>query len=241
MNILNGQILLIICFLFYLIWWYRGFRPGSTVSRVKGLNGLLLFITALTGIGGVILSLTGDAPASVMISPFAILTSGIIAYIVLLLVTRFLFNRIVTSELFLIVAWTTLEVWVLNCLDGAGMLSNTRFWVMTTVLAIAFLGSMVCYVLYYRLVGRRAFYVAMIPLIAGIVSMVTMIGLAMTCLCLTPPTPGFLLHRFYTCEPIPGGMVVYDSFAWAGDMMTFREYFEMTGTSTHHREGMYAL
>lgn len=239
-KMINGQILLIICFLFYLIWWYRGFRPGVSTSRVKGLNGVLLAITTLTGIGGIFLSLSGNMPATLIISPFAILTSGIIAYILLLLVTRFLFNRIMTSELFLIVAWTTLEVWVLNCLDGAGMLSNTGFWVMTTVLAAAFIGSMVCYILYYRIEETTAFYTAMVPLIAGIVCMVTMIGLAMTCRCLTPPTPGFLLHRFYTCEPIPGGMVVYDhdSFAWAGDMMTFREYFEMTGTSTHHREGM---
>ena len=72
---LHGQILLIICFLFYLIWWYRGFRPNTSVSRVKGLNELLLLITALTGIGGVILSLTGDVPATLMISPAAILVT----------------------------------------------------------------------------------------------------------------------------------------------------------------------
>lgn len=177
MNIRNAQILLIICFLFYLIWWYRGFRPNTSVSRVKGLNGLLLAITALTGIGGVILSLTGDVPATLMISSTVILISGIIAYVVLLFVTRFLFNRIVTSELFLIVAWTALEIWVVNCLDGLGMLSNTRFWVMTTVLAAAFIGSMVCYILYYRLEEKTAFYVAMVPLIAGIISMVTLVCL----------------------------------------------------------------
>lgn len=175
---LHGQILLIICFLFYLIWWYRGFRPNTSVSRVKGLNELLLLITALTGIGGVILSLTGDVPATLMISPAAILVTGIAAYVVLLFVTRFLLNRVVTSELLLIVAWTTLEVWVVNCLDGAGMLSNTRFWVMIAVLALAFIGSMVCYVLYYRIEEKAAFYTAMVPLIAGIVCMVTLVGMA---------------------------------------------------------------
>lgn len=176
-KMINGQILLIICFLFYLIWWYRGFRPGVSTSRVKGLNGVLLAITTLTGIGGIFLSLSGNMPATLIISPFAILTSGIAAYVVLLFVTRFLFNRIVTSELFLIVAWTMLEVWVINCLDGLGMLSNTRFWVMTTMLALAFIGSMVCYVLYYRLEEKTAFYVAMVPLIAGIISMVTLVCL----------------------------------------------------------------
>ena len=66
----------------------------------------------------------------------------------------------------------------MNCLDGAGMLSNTRFWVMIAVLALAFIGSMVCYVLYYRIEEKAAFYTAMVPLIAGIVCMVTLVGMA---------------------------------------------------------------
>lgn len=172
---LHGQILLIICFLFYLIWWYRGFRPGTSISRVRGLNGLLLAITALTGIAGIILSLTGDVPATLMINPAVILVTGIVGYILLLLITRFLFDRIVTSELLLIVAWTMLEVWVVNCLNGAGLLPGARFGIMIGVLALAFLGSMVCYVLYYRIEEKAAFYTAMAPLIAGIVSMTVLL------------------------------------------------------------------
>lgn len=177
-KMMYGQILLIICFLFYLIWWYRGFRPGVDVSRVKGLNGLLLAITAITGIIGVALSLTGSVPTTPMIPASVILVTGIIAYIVLLLVTRFLLNRVVTSELLLIVAWTMLEVWVVNCLDGTGLLPGAMFGIMIAVLALAFLGSMVCYVLYYKIEEKAAFYVAMVLLIAGIVSMVTLVGMA---------------------------------------------------------------
>ena len=175
---LHGQILLIFCFLFYLIWWYRGFRPGVSVIRVRGLNGLILAITALTGIAGVALSLTGDVPTTLKISHTAILSTGIVAYIVLLLVTRFLLDRVVTSELLLIVAWTMLEVWVANCLDGAGRLPGARFGIMIAVLALACLGSMVCYVLYYRIEEKAAFYTAMAPLIAGIVSMVVLLLMA---------------------------------------------------------------
>lgn len=46
-QILVGQALLVMCCIFYLIWWYRGFRPGVIVNRVGGVNGLLLLITAL--------------------------------------------------------------------------------------------------------------------------------------------------------------------------------------------------
>lgn len=171
-DILNGQALLIICFIIYLIWWYRGFRPDVDVSRVKGLNGLLLAITALTGIAGVILSLRATAGTNTMkIQPSAILIVGVAAYVALLLVTRLLFVRPVTSELLLIVVWTMLEVYVITVLNSAGRLTDTRFGIMCGVIAVAFLGSMVCYCLYYRLEEKTSFYVAMVPLVTGIGTM----------------------------------------------------------------------
>lgn len=175
-TIRHGQTLLIICFIIYLIWWYRGFRPGVNVSRVKGLNGLLLAITALTGIAGIILSLQAPAePAVMKIQPIAILIVGVVGYIVLLLVTTQLFRRPVTSELLLIVVWTMLEVYVITLLNSAGGLTDTRFGIMCGVIAATFLGSMVCYCLYYRLEEKAAFYVAMVPLIAGIASMTVLL------------------------------------------------------------------
>ena len=56
----------------------------------------------------------------------------------------------------------------------------------------------------------------------------------MTRRCIKPPTPAFRQHHQYTCEPIVGGMVVCDEggLAWTGDIMTFRECFEMTGPGT---------
>lgn len=178
-DILHGQTLLIICFIIYLIWWYRGFRPGVDVSRVKGLNGLLLAITAITGIAGVILSLLVPAGTDTMkIQPSAILIVGVAAYVALLLVTRLLFARPVTSELLLIVVWTMLEVYVITVLNSAGGLTDTRFGAMCGVIAVAFLGSMVCYCLYYRLEEKVAFYVAMLPLVAGIGTMAAVLLMA---------------------------------------------------------------
>ena len=170
-QLLAGQILLIICFVIYCIWWYRGFRPGVNVSRVNGLNGLLLAVTALTGAIGIALSLLSTSTASPLISPATILISGVVGYIVLLLITRFLFDRIVTSELLLIVVWTLLEIWVI-C---SGILPESRFWTMIAVIAVAFVISMICYVAYYKMEEMKAFYTAMAPLILGIVSMTVLV------------------------------------------------------------------
>ena len=176
-RIIIGQILLIIGFLFYLIWWYRGFRPGTNVNRVKGINGLLLLITAAFCIGGIAATLTVDIPAPLIVTPTTIVILGIIAYVLLLLLTRFCFHRIVTSELMLIVVWTILEVWAIDVLNAGGALSSTRFAVMGAGIAVAFIVSMVLYVAYYRMEEMKAFYAAMVPLVIGILTMVTLVGM----------------------------------------------------------------
>ena len=58
-----------------------------------------------------------------------IIIGGIAAYIILMMVTKYAFNRIVTSELFLIVGWTILELSLLNRLDGSNLLSGTGLMV----------------------------------------------------------------------------------------------------------------
>lgn len=58
----------------------------------------------------------------------------------------------------------------------------------------------------------------------------------MTALCLIPPTPAFKEGSLYECEPIPGGMVVYDSegFAFVCDMRDFQKQFQVLGRSHPH-------
>ncbi len=56
-QIITGQILLIICCIFYMIWWYRGFRPNVEADRLGGINGCLLLITAALGMAGIFFSL----------------------------------------------------------------------------------------------------------------------------------------------------------------------------------------
>lgn len=165
-RIILGQILLILCCIVYLVWWYRGFRPGITVNRIGGMNGALLAITAILGISGVVFSLLpSDKDVLWKTNPLFIIAGGIIGYIVLLFVTRYMFDRVVTSELFLIIGWTMLETAVINRLNAEGMLGEIEFTVMCVIIAAAFIISMILYVAYYKMEEMKAFYAAMIPLI----------------------------------------------------------------------------
>ena len=178
-NVLTGQALLIVCFVFYLIWWYRGYRPGVSVDRVRGLNGLLLLLTVAFGIAGVALSLMPGTVDALKIKPATILIAAVALYILLLIVTRLIFRRAVTTELFLIVAWTALEAQVVNSLNASGALSDGRTPVMICVLALAFAVSLILYVAYYRMEEMKAFYAAMVPLIAGQLSTALLLLLAL--------------------------------------------------------------
>lgn len=176
MRMIKGQILLILCCFFYLIWWYRCYRPDITVSRISGVNGALFLLTAAFGITGVIFSLTpADAANEPKINGSAIIISGIVGCVVLFLITRYGFHRMVTTELYLIVGWTMLEMSVINRLNAAGNLSDRNFAVMCIVISAAFLISMVLYVVYYRMEEMKAYYAAMIPLITAAVTMAVLI------------------------------------------------------------------
>ena len=130
-QIITGQILLILCCAVYLVWWYRGFRPGIHVNRAGGINGVLLMITAVLGFAGVIFSLTPvESIRDPLVGQGRIVICGVAAYLILLLVTRFFFNRVVTTELLLIVTWS-----IFICFSS--LLLPGRFWICQT-LAVCF-------------------------------------------------------------------------------------------------------
>ncbi|MBR6403469.1 MAG: hypothetical protein IKS48_08825 [Eubacterium sp.] len=171
-QIIIGQILLIICCIFYLIWWYMGYRPNQVVDRTGGINGVLLSATALFGMAGIILSLMPTEKTIKSKYPqIIIVISGVAVYIILMAVTKYGFQRVVTTELFLIVGWTMLELSILNRLSGSGLLVGSKLIVMYAVLLISFVISMILYVAYYRMEEMKAFYAAMIPLITEGLSM----------------------------------------------------------------------
>lgn len=142
------------------------------MNRVGGTNGILLLSTAALGIAGVVLSLTGvPLITPPKIKGFVIIAAGIVTYVLLLLITRFAFHRIVTTELILIVGWTMLEMAVICKLNAAGSLSERGFAFMCAVIAAAFIVSIILYAAYYRMEEMKAFYAAMVPLVSAALSM----------------------------------------------------------------------
>lgn len=177
-NIITGQTLLILCCGTYLLWWFRGYRPGVSVSRLGGMNGALFCLTAALGIAGVLFSLmpVKGETLSPKLDPGHIIFIGILTCIGLFLITRFLFHRVVTTELFLIVGWTMLEIAVINRANATGFLSDSRFLFLCIVIGIAFVVSIVLYVAYYRMEEMKAFYAAMVPLVTESAAMAILIG-----------------------------------------------------------------
>ena len=101
-------------------------------------------------------------------------------YAILLLVTKYAFHRIVTSELLLIVVWTMLEAAVVNWLNSGGYLTGYRLAFMVIVLMAAFVISIVLYVAYYRMEEMKAFYAAMVPLVTEAAAMIVLVGFLLT-------------------------------------------------------------
>ena len=177
-QIVIGQVLLIICCIFYLAFWCVGYRPNTVVDRTGGVNGLLLSATVFFGMAGIICSLMPvKETSSTKYSQLFIVFGGIVAYIVLMVVTKYGFQRMVTTELFLIVGWTMLELSIINRLSGSGLLFGLKLVAVYVVVALAFVISMVLYVAYYRMEEMKAFYAAMVPLITEGVSMGILVAL----------------------------------------------------------------
>ncbi len=161
-----GNILLMVCCLFYLAWWIVAFHPNTPS---KGLQtGLLLAAATAAGIAAVVLTVKGmrAIPHEAKLFPTnSILWGGIAAYFVLLAVTSLFFKRQVTTELILIVGWAMMEMSEIDALYGAGRFGLKAAVILSVVIGFAAVISLICYVLYYRLELTAGYIDGMVPLI----------------------------------------------------------------------------
>lgn len=131
-------------------------------------TGWLLIPAFAAGLAAIILAVKGIQSASVDVVLFPdglLLWGGIAAYLILLAVTRLLFQRPVTTELFLIVGWAVLALSEINVLYGVGRFSHGLAVIFAVVIGVATLISLVCYVLYYNLGNRAGYFDGMVPLL----------------------------------------------------------------------------
>lgn len=165
-EILWGNILLIICCAFYLVWWLLAFRPSGAVRDMR--TGWLLIPALAAGMAAIIFTVRGIMSASVKVKLFPggwLLWGGVAAYIILFAITRMLLKRPVTTELFLIVGWAVLALSEINALYGTGRFSHGLAVALAVVVGIAALISLICYVLYYNLGNTAGYIDGMIPLL----------------------------------------------------------------------------
>lgn len=176
---ITGQVLLVICCIFYILWWRISYRPGTEVNRMGGLNGVLLLITALSGVSGLFLSVYGENTLPALNNPklngFYTVICGIAVYVILIFITQTAFHRPVTTELFLITGWLILEMTVISALNAAEKLSDFRFRLIFCIITAAFIISIVLYILYYKMKPMKAFYAAMVPLITEGITMLVLV------------------------------------------------------------------
>ena len=161
-----SNILLIVCCVFYLVWWLLAFKPTGAIKGMK--TGWLLIPAFIAGLAAIILAVKGLQSSSLKTALFPgglLLWGGIAAYLALLAVTRLLFQRQVTTELFLIVGWAVLALSEINALYGAEQFSHGLATIFAVVIGVAMLISLVCYVLYYNLGNRAGYFDGMIPLL----------------------------------------------------------------------------
>ncbi len=165
-QVLAGNISLIICSAFYLLWWILAFKPVRPVTGMR--SGWLLLPALIFGVAAVILIVQSIRTASLqqtIIPAGWILPLSTAVYVFLAVVTGRFMDRPVTTELVLIVAWAALTLSEVNMLYGTGVLSSgtaCSFFAVTVLFALV---SLAAYVLYYNLDKTIGYIDGMIPLI----------------------------------------------------------------------------
>ena len=152
-----------LCCLFYAVWWYVAYNPKTNEEQFSGTAGILFWITFACGIAGIYLNICGIRNLA---DVKQICLIGGAAYVILFAVTVFIFHRPLTAELFLIVAWTTLETAAIFAVCNEEIIHGMYPTILITIISITTIFSMVAYLLYYSVEERKAFYLGMLPLIA---------------------------------------------------------------------------
>lgn len=164
-QIFAGNLLLLFCSLCYLAWWFVSFNPNSS----GGSAGMFYIAAAfITGVAAIFLTSSGInwlSQDSKSLPVKFILLGSVAVFIILLLVTVIVFHRMATSELLIIHIWAALELSMVVVLYGTGHFGLGRVAILMALIGIAFVASLICYILYYRLDGTASYWDGMIPLI----------------------------------------------------------------------------
>lgn len=175
-EVFSGNLLLLLCSLFYLIWWVVTFRPGSSGGPVGALCITVAFITGIAAIALLSVGISSLSNDSTGLPVRFILIGAAVLFVVLLVVTTVVFHRQVTSELIIIHIWAALEFSAIAVLHGTGRFGLGTAVTMAVLVGIATIVGVICYVLYYRLEGMSSYRVGIVPLATDAFVMAVFLG-----------------------------------------------------------------
>lgn len=174
-TLLAGNWIMVLCGAFYLAWWIIVFRPPRMRSSPVGWG--MLSLAFMAGIVGVyLMGKALNTPVPEIHSGMRglwIVAAGAVCYAILLWASTALFHRQVTSELLIITAWAVLELCTVNFLYRGGAVAQTPALILAGMVLAGMMGSLVCYLLYYRLAYVQSFIVGCIPLALAEIIMIT--------------------------------------------------------------------
>ncbi len=166
-----GELLLVGCSVCYLVWWTVTYRPSA---RAAPGGGLFLAGAVLGGLAGLVLLGVGIAalvPRASTPALAATVVGGVAVGGALLFLTSSVAHRPVTTELPLIVLWTTMQLAAGVTLGTAGALRTPAASAWIVAVVVATLVGLVCYLVFYRLDPVPAYRVGMVPLaVDGVVA-----------------------------------------------------------------------
>lgn len=159
-----------LCAVLYLAWWVVFFRPdaGKVQGPLYWIGAGCFVVAAIAGVAGAVFIALGASGLAAGTGPngwwFAL--GAIAAYILLAWATAHFWNRPITTELLLFVAWGALELYAACALEEGGILGLTATWRLAAIIFCVFALSLACYVLYYRLAATPSFIAGALPLSA---------------------------------------------------------------------------
>ena len=166
-EIFGGNLLMFVTLVFYIAWWTVSFGPNGG-DKTAGA-GIFLGAALFTGVAAIMTMYLGinSLPRPGKGIPVMYILIGAAAfYVIFLAVTKIAFQRIVTSELLLIIVWAALEWSTIAVLQASGRFGMWKALTLAALVLLATGAGMVCYVLHYRLDEPSRFWNGLIPLIA---------------------------------------------------------------------------
>ena len=167
-NIRIGNIKLLLCFAFYLVWWIVGFNPKCPIRGPR--SGWLLIPAGVLGVWSLWDIVRGLDLAGGLVPGATLVAGGVVSYVALLILTGVLLHRPVTSELLIIMLWATVALLEINTLVALGSVASGLGWALMALCLACTVVSLVCYQLFYGLDVGPAFVDGMVPLLLALVA-----------------------------------------------------------------------